>query len=147
MSTRYNKSPYTARSMLRSSPLRRTTVKHICWRIQKEIQKICSTKFGDSVLRDTSVAAVTRFSWKPLLEELKEHAPTLYAIIRAALRRAKRKVEHSAIGIVASTILKLRNRKLSQPQAVISTLLYGGHCSKQVSKHACTYVKFFVGIK
>ena len=131
-------------------------MKHICWRIQKEIQKICSTKFGDSVLCDTSMAAVTGFSWKPLLEELKEHAPTLYAIIRAALRRAKGKVEHSAIGIVASTILKLRNRKLSQPQAVISTLLYGGHCSKQVSKFPCmhvhmysvtTYSQIFVGIK
>lgn len=132
MSTRYNMSPYTARTMLRSSPLRRTTVKQICRVIQREVHQLCSIKYGASVLRDTSPAAISTFSWKPFIAELKLHAPCLYAVVKAAIGRPKKTADSSAIGISAAVMLKRRSRVLSQAQAVTSVLLYAGHCSKRV---------------
>lgn len=140
MSTRYNKSPYTARVMLCSSPLRGMTVKQICCVVRREVHQLCSTKYEASILRNTSPVALTTFSWRPVIAELKLHAPVLYAVVKAAIGRPKKKVDPSAIGIAAAIMLKFRSRVLSQIQAVTSVLLYAGHCSKQV----CIYIYTFL---
>lgn len=87
MSTRYKKSPYTARVMLRPhTTLRLATLNQVNHVVRREIRKICSRKSGDSVLRlSKNIAAITGFSWGPVIRELKLHAPTLLAIIRSAI--------------------------------------------------------------
>ena len=137
MSTRYNKSPYTARVMLRNSPLRRPVVRSICSIIRREVHQLCSMKYGASVLRGTSSAALTSFSWRPVVIELKARAPVLYDVLKAVIARPKKSTDASAIGIAAAVMLKARNRFFSFPQAVTSVLLYAGHCSKQVSVSKC----------
>ena len=133
MSTRYNKSPYTARVMTRNSHLRWRTVRNICCIIRREVHQLCSTKYGECVLRNTSSGAVTSFSWIPVVAELKTRAPVLYAVIKAVIaKRQKTTVDPSTIGTGAAIMLKCRNKFLSQAQTVISVLLYAGHCSKQV---------------
>ena len=131
VSTRYNKSPYTARTMLRS-PLRMTMVKQVHRIIRREMHQLCSTKYGGSFLRGLSAHAITTFSWKPVVAELKMRAPVLYSLLKAAIVRPRQKVSVSAIGIAASVMLRCRSKFLSQAQGVISVLLYAGHCSKQV---------------
>lgn len=134
MSTRYKKSPYTARVMLHpSTSLRAATLRHMCQAIRREIHVICSRKYGDSVLRLTSPAAVTQFSWKPVIQELKSQAPTLHSFIHSALAKRGRRVRPFAVGMAGSLLLKYRNQFLALPQAVISVVMYAGHCSKQVS--------------
>lgn len=100
--------------------------------IQREVHQLCSTKYGASFLRNLSAVAVTSFSWKPVVAELKKRAPVLYMTLKAALTRPKKRVDVSALGITAAVLLKCRNKFLSQAQAVVSVLLYAGHCSKQV---------------
>lgn len=136
MSTRYNKSPYTARTLLRSSPLKGTVIKEITCIVRREVHQLCSTKYGASVLRDTTSTSLTHFSWKPFLSELQSRAPTLYAVIKSATEKPRKGLNPSAICVAAALILKSRNKFLSQIQAVISVLLYAGHCSKQVSEYS-----------
>ena len=65
------------------------------------------------------------------MAELRSHASVLYAVIKAAIAKRKKTVDPSAIGTGAAVMLKSRNKFLSQPETVISVLLYAGHCSKQ----------------
>lgn len=134
MSTRYKKSPYTARVMLRPhTSLRLATLKQIHQVIRREIRTICSRKSGDSVLRLSNIAAITKFSWGAIIRELKLHTPTLYSVIRSALKKKKSyKVKRYAVGVNASVLLKTRNKNIALFQAVLSIIMYSGHCSKQV---------------
>ena len=139
MSTRYKRSPYTARVMLRpATTLREATLKQVHQTVQKEMHTICSRKYGDSVLRLNSIAAVTQFSWKPFLQELKKQAPTLYSFIRSAVAKRQCNTSHFALGMNASILLKHRNKHLALAQAVTSVIMYSGHGSKQVS--SCRYM-------
>lgn len=127
MSTRYKKSPYTAKVMLKASTsLRSATLKQVHQAILKEFCTICSRKHGDSTLRLSTV-----FSWGPVITELKAHAPTLYSIIQAALAKHG-KVKDFAVGVNASSILKMKNKDMGLFQGVVSLVMYAGHCSKQV---------------
>ena len=136
MSTRYKKSPYTARVMLHpNTSLRAATVHQICKAVQREIHMLCSRKYGDSVLRETSSTAVTNFSWASIVQELKSQAPTLYTLIKSGCR-----VPTHALGMTGSLLLKARNKHLALPQAVISVVMYAGHCSKQVSSSCINYI-------
>lgn len=133
MSTRYNKSPYTARVMTHNSHLRWRTVRNVCCIIRREVHKLCSTKHGECILRNTSSAAVTSFSWMPVVTELRTRAPVLYAVIKAIIAKQQKTTVHpSTIGTGAAVMLKCRNTFLAQAQTLISVLLYAGHCSKQV---------------
>lgn len=131
MSTRYRKSPYTARVMLKS--LRMPTLVQVNRSVRQEIKRICSRKSGDSVLRLSSILAVTNFSWGPVMKELKLQAPTMYSLINSALSSRKCKAKKSAVGVNASILLKTRNKDIALFQAVVSVVMYAGHCSKQVS--------------
>ena len=89
MSTRYRKSPYTARVALRN-PLRETTVKQVCKLINREVLQLCKRNESDSFFRFGHIASLQNFSWKPLSQELSRKAPTLYATLKAVLPHQKR---------------------------------------------------------
>lgn len=133
MSTRYKKSPYTARVMLcpRTS-LRAATLCQANLAVQREVHGLCLRRCGDSRFRLSMPSSVTKFSWVHIVDELKARAPVLYSILKASLSERGRIIPKSAIGIAASVLLKHRNRQLAFIQAVISIVMYAGHCSKQV---------------
>ena len=131
-STRYNKSPYTAHTVL-SSSLRESVVKQVQHVVRKGIHQMCSVKYGASLLRNLSTEALTSFRWKPFVMELKVRASVLYALIKAAVTRPKMKPGLSSIGIAASVMLECRNKFLCQVQGIVSHLLYAGHCSKSIA--------------
>ena len=99
MSTRYNKSPYTARTLLRGLSLRKTTVQELCRVICREIHQLSSIKYGASILRDSSPSTVTIA--KPIVAELKSNAPVLYTVIKAAIGSPAKIAKPSQIGIAA----------------------------------------------
>ena len=138
MSTRYKKSPYTARVMLnRQTTLRQATISEVNQSVRQEIRRICArTEEGDSILRSISnVNSLTHFSWKSILAELKMHTPTLYTLLRGALMKCQDshlQVPHHALGMTACVLLKHRNKHMALTQALVSVLMYAGHCSKQV---------------
>lgn len=72
------------------SPLWQTTIKQVCVLVRHEVHQLCSQKSGDSSFRFSHVAALQSFSWKPLLKELFKNAPSLYAILKAALSSQKK---------------------------------------------------------
>ena len=134
MSTRYKKSPYTARVMLRpQSSLRVTELQQLCNSMRREVHKICSRKHGDSILRSISSASVTHFSWQSILQEIKSRAPTLYFLIKSIISKQEKQLPQFTVGIIAGVLLKHRNKHLCLPQALISVVMYAGHCSKEVS--------------
>ena len=137
MSTRYKRSPYTAKTVLRQQSLRAATLTEVYRTVQHEIHSICMRKYGDSVLRllrnASNSSKVCNFSWVELLKEFKTKAPTLMSFVRAALARRGRKVPRYAVGACVSVLLKNRNKNLALVQAVTSIVMYAGHCAKQVN--------------
>ena len=132
MSTRYKKSPYTARTMLRpSTTLNIATLKQVNRLVRREVHSMCSRKYGDSVLRLSSLHAITNFSWGSLLRELQLQAPTLYSFLRAVLLKRGCKVHRHSVGMSATMLLKCSNKHLALAQGVISLVMYAGHSSKQ----------------
>lgn len=127
MFTRYHKSPYTARVLIKGS-LRKATISELCKEIKKEIKSIASRKYGDSLLR-LGHYDLRKFSWKPVIKELNSNAPILMSVLKSALGK---KSSLSCIRIVASILLKNFCKHLALPQAVVSIILYSGHCSNQV---------------
>ena len=102
MSTRYKRSPYTAKTVLRQQSLRAATLTEVYRTVQHEIHSICMRKYGNSVLRllrnASNSSKVCNFSWVELLKEFKTKAPTLMSFVRAALARRGRKVPRYAVG-------------------------------------------------
>lgn len=129
MSTRYRKSPYTARVALKS--LRGATLVEICKEVKKEVKTIASRKDGDSLLR-LGQLQMSQFSWKPIVKELRRDAPVLFSVLSTALSK-NGNVKLADVGITASILLKNFCTHLALPQAIVSVILYSGHCSKQVN--------------
>lgn len=80
MAMRYRKSPYAARAIVRSS-LRQATLNEIGRQIRQDIKSISQRIPGDSLLRNMDL---TRFSWDPILKELKKRAPVVFTVLKAA---------------------------------------------------------------
>ena len=135
MSTRYKKSPYTARAIFHlKSTLKSATIVQVKQLVKREVHFLCSRKHGDSVLRLSDTSAITKFTWGSILRELHQESPTLYAFLRAVLFRRKRKLHLRNVGMSACMLLKSRNKDLGLVQGVISLVMYAGHSSKQVGK-------------
>ena len=49
--------------------------------IQKEMTPLCARKTG-SILRQSSIQAISSFSWEAVTEELQRVAPTLHTILK-----------------------------------------------------------------
>ena len=127
-SIRYKHSPYTARTVLKTTPLRKAVVSQLASTIKRECSQLCS-RHGDSVLRFLSVLELRDFKWKMLIRELKKKAP---CVLRAAAESKRFLPSESIVGMAASMLLYGRNSQLCIPQAVNSIVLYIGHCSKMV---------------
>ncbi len=144
-STWYKRSPYTIRTLSRAPSLQKALMKHLQQQIQKECKQICSRKYGDSVLRLPPAklkdflhsSKLKGFQWREISHELKKKAPTLYGILRAACTKDGEEPNLLLLGMAASVLLKARNKFLCLPQAVVSVLLYAGHCSKMVRAMHC----------
>ena len=132
MSTRYKNPMYTARCMARSTPFRQSIISTVCKNLKREVHNLCGLKDGKSTLRNLSVKSVSQYSCKLVLKEIKNHAPTLYRVLKASIERPGRKCVYGLAATIA-VLLKSRNKCMSLLQGVISVLLYMGHCSKQVS--------------
>ena len=130
---RYKDSPHMARTILKTTPLRKAIISQLASTIKRECRQMCSCKHGDSVLRFLSVLELHDFKWKRLTRELKKKAPTLLTLLRAAAESKKFLPSKSIVGMASSMFLYGRNSQLCIPQAVNSVILYTGHCSKMVN--------------
>ena len=126
MSTRYNKSPYTTRVMLKS-PLKISTISVACRQLQREVHHLCTTKHISSVLRDTSTYKPTSFSWRPILSEAKLRVLLVYSFVKAMLTKQCSTPIQARIGTAIAVLLMNRNQFLNQVQTIVTVILYAGH--------------------
>ena len=131
--TRYKKSPYTVRSIMKTSGIRPHIVKLLCKSITRECKLLSSQK---SSLKYVSAKAVKTFKWKAMENEMKAVAPTLLAILRSAIIKRSSPPDMRKVCMAAALLLKARNKNMCLVQSFVSVLLYAGHCSKLVS-HNC----------
>ena len=99
--------------------------------VRDELKKMCSHSVK-SVLKNSSLMD---FQWNDLLNELDIHAPTLMTILNYATQTRRGRPNRDGVkGICATILLKFRYDEMSMVQKVISSILYAGHCGKQVSE-------------
>ena len=90
-----------------------------------------------SVLRRSSINDASKFKWADLSRELHHRAPTLFLALKAACARKIQKKTYTwkrVLPMAAAILLRGRNQFLNLAHAVISLVLYNGHCSKMVLK-------------
>ena len=59
--------------------------------IKKDMNNICSNKTS-SLLRKRTPDAMRSFAWRDLVQELEQHSPTLYQVLKDCVYRKRRKV-------------------------------------------------------
>lgn len=115
--------------------------------IQKDMSRLCARK-SSSMLRDTSVEALSCFTWDALCEELAVKGPPLLAILKACAEVKRRKqssikkkgsqlkTRHcsdvAVIGVMAAVLLRHCNQDMNLVQRMVTLILYNSHCSKQI---------------
>lgn len=122
-----------ARFILSHPGLRRRVVQCIIKLLRCELSTLSSDKLG-SIMREKSQTAMEYFTWESLWQELSSHAPTFFSILQGlSLKPSSTSAQVKPVAcICAAILLKLRNPKMCQVQAMISLLLHIGHSSKQV---------------
>ena len=100
-------------------------------RIRDEMKHVCSSSH-DSILRDAH-EGIIHFSWDTVWVELSQQLPTLIKILIMILPNYKD--NKNIICMIVCMLLKKRLNKVSLVQRVLSILLYGNGCSKQVCVH------------
>lgn len=102
--------------------------------VNKELKLLCSNKFN-SILLETSQAALEYFSWESLWLELTKRIPVFLSILRACSvkRQADPERVKPVVCMCAVILAKFRNPKACLVQCIISMILQAGHASKQVS--------------
>lgn len=132
--TRYKKSPYVARTALRGKTIRKPIISNILKLISKECIRLCRKKGENTIFRLSSMSALKKLKVTDFTKELRRRAPILYTVVKRACTRSRAKIKKSNVAtIAAALLLKGRNKTMCSPQAIISILLYAGHCSKMVS--------------
>ena len=122
--------------------------------IQKEMTTLCSSD-SKSVLRESSLEALSSFTWDKLTNELSAKAPTLYSVLDACVNvkrkgkaPAESKSRHSStssvLGMCAAIILRNRHHHMNLVQRMVSLILHSGHSSKQVSYSNSLHLTFTV---
>ena len=102
------------------------TVPHL---VTQEIAAGCSDKFPSFFLKSAEC-----FEVDTVITEVHSRAPTLFSILRSALRtKTSRRNEGMIIVVIAGIIFKHRRSCCSLVQQMVSLVLYAGHASKQVS--------------
>ena len=103
--------------------------------MRNELKVFCSKKF-DSVLLESSQAALEYFSWESMWQEMAKATPVMMSLFCSCLsRRADKDKLKPVICMCTAMLAKSRNPKLNLVQAIISLILLAGHASKQV----CSY--------
>ncbi len=84
-SAQYRHSLYTVRTVIKSKPLKNTTLNTTLLEVSRivasETKALCRRSKSPSCLRDCSVNHLTSFNWKLLISELASRAPTLMQIL------------------------------------------------------------------
>ena len=105
-------------------------------------REMLALRFEDTMLKNSEPSTLEGFSWKKLLDELRETAPVTTSLLTNSLtclrssrsKKGPRRVNTDAIvGLCCGLLARARSQKLNLVQRLISVLLYGGHASKQVS--------------
>lgn len=91
---------------------------------------ICSDEH-DSILRDT-YEGVKHFKWSRFFDELVQKMPFLIKLLVSLVGGSDDSKRMILVSVIASMLLKNRFSKMGLLQRVISILLYGNGCSKQV---------------
>ena len=112
--------------------IRKYILKLICVTLKREINTMCSDK-TKSLLREQAPDCLQNFNWSQLELELGTYAPTLPCLLDACFStRVLRQNRTYMLCMCASLMLKNRRPSMSLLQKIVSVVLYGGHCSKQV---------------
>lgn len=137
------------RQAVRDPTIRQRVLSLLAKDVQKEMTTMCARRTG-SILRQSSVQAITEFSWDTLSAELQRLAPTLYSLLKGCVdvkRRRQKKpqkgVQHrritkrhpsntATIGVCASILLRHKNVHMNALQRIISLVLHSGHSGKMV---------------
>ena len=101
--------------------------------VNAEVRAMCSDPVK-SVLQSKDSDYLKEFKWDHVLDEMKEHAPTLLSILLSSTKtRHPRNNRAATICWVASILFKFRYSRMNVIQKILSLILYAGHCGKQVS--------------
>lgn len=116
--------------------------------VRKELQTLCSERVN-SIQRTRSAKSLKEFGWSGIIEEAREHAPTLVQLLTSLTRKNDRSTELSkaqlgAIGMMLSVMCKIRNPRMMLFQRVMSVILYAGHSAKQVSNSATASFRLII---
>lgn len=128
---RYKRSPYVARTALRRNTIRKPVINNVINLMAKECIRLSRKQ---SIFRIGTVEKIKALKMSDVTRELRKKAPILYTIVKRACtrRRAMKKSNLNVATMAAALLLKERNKTLCSPQAIISIILYAGHCSKMV---------------
>ncbi len=133
-SMRYKQPLYTARKLMKLPQLQRAILKEVLQVVNYECECLCKVVPQPSPLRLRSTNQLTHFSWQLLVDELREKAPVLTAILTSAARPTASKKEPSKniITAAASILLKGRSKRMTTIPTLVAAILYAGHASKRV---------------
>ena len=110
--------------------------------MRKELKSFCSNTFN-SVLVETSQAALEYFSWESMWQEMAKATPVIMSLFSTCLSHQADKAKLKPIICMCTAILaKSRNPKLCLVQSIISLILLAGHASKQVSIYIYMYAQY-----
>ena len=116
-STRYKKSPYTARTALRTSSIRKTVITNIRKGVARECARLCkvSKSSSSSTLKGSSSEKLRTLDTKRVTKKLKKSGPVLYSILKSACTRpdqTKSRSKRSLLTMAAALLLKSRNKRM-----------------------------------
>lgn len=118
------------RAFANSSSLTSERILEQVCKIIKEMKGICSDEH-DSILRDT-YERVKHFKLSRFFDELVQKMPFLIKLLVSLVGGSDDSKRIILVSVIASMLLKNRFSKMGLLQRVISILLYGNGCSKQV---------------
>ena len=139
-----------ASAAMSNARLRPELLRIVCRDVRNEVQKVCSQKH-DTILKLKSKPALAQFTWKTVMLELEQVAPTLMTLLHGFIASSKSYLDsvQPAICMCASIILKLQNKNVNLVQSVVSLVLKAGHATKEVTEririYSC-YIIFVDGI-
>lgn len=132
-SMHYKQPTYTARTLLKSPPLKQATVQEVVSTIKRECASMCQLQPKPFILRTGRTCSYKDFNWPLLLNELNSKAPTLLAVLKAAsgCDCASQK-SLIPLEVAASILLYSRSKHLCRVQTFVGGVLYAGHAAKKV---------------
>ena len=95
--------------------------------IKVEMKQLCS----DSFLLDKGKEKLCNFTWNALDAVIRSKAPILHSVLKTSIS-SHSNLNDQVVGICASILAKAYRPTACLIQHIISTILYAGHCSKQV---------------